>query len=210
MSLPARFITLEGGEGSGKSTQAKRLAKRLELAGLDYLLTREPGGTTGAEEIRALLVEGEPGRWGGMTEALLMFAARADHLERGIKPALANGKWVICDRFTDSTYVYQGVGRGLSAKAIVALENVVLAGLQPDLTLLLDLPVREGMDRAHARHDNENRFEKFDMEFHQRLRQGFQEIAKANPHRCVVIDATGSEDQVADRIWDEVQPRFGL
>lgn len=206
----AHFITLEGGEGAGKSTQAKRLAEQLKTRGIASVLTREPGGSPGAEEIRRLLVEGEPGRWDAMTEALLMFAARADHVARTIKPALDGHKWVISDRFTDSTYVYQGTGRRLRAHKITALEEAALEGLEPDLTLILDLPVHEGLKRAHARHGNETRFEKFDMDFHKRLREGFLEIAKANPERCVVIDASGSEDDVAQRIWREVQMRFGL
>lgn len=206
----AHFITLEGGEGAGKSTQAKRLAAQLKTRGIASVLTREPGGSPGAEDIRKLLVEGEPGRWDAMTEALLMFAARADHVARTIKPALDGHKWVISDRFTDSTYVYQGTGRRLRAHKIAALEEAVLEGLEPDLTLILDLPVQEGLKRAHSRHSNETRFEKFDMDFHKRLREGFLEIAKANPERCVVIDASGSEDDVAQRIWREVQTRFGL
>jgi dTMP kinase len=206
----AHFITLEGGEGAGKSTQAKRLSAELQKHGITSVLTREPGGSPGAEEIRKLLVEGEPGRWDALTEALLMFAARADHVARTIKPALAAHKWVIADRFTDSTYVYQGVGRKLRAQKISVIEDAVLDGFEPDLTLILDLPVQEGLKRAHARRGNETRFEKFDLDFHQRLRDGFHEIAKAHPERCVLIDASGSEDQVADRIWREVQSRFGI
>jgi len=206
----AHFITLEGGEGTGKSTQAKRLAEQLKTRGIATVLTREPGGSPGAEEIRNLLVQGEPGRWDAMTEALLMFAARADHVARTIKPALANHKWVISDRFTDSTYVYQGIGRRLRAQKIAALEDAVLEGLEPDLTVILDLPVQEGLKRAHERQGNETRFEKFDIDFHKRLREGFQEIAKANPERCVLIDASGSADDVASRIWREMQARFGL
>ncbi len=206
----AHFITLEGGEGAGKSTQAKRLAERLKAHGVASVLTREPGGSPGAEEIRKLLVEGEPGRWDAMTEALLMFAARADHVARTIRPALASQKWVISDRFTDSTYVYQGFGRGLRAQKITDLEDAVLDGLEPDLTVILDLPVQEGLKRAHARRGEETRFEKFDFDFHKRLREGFLEIAKANPERCVLIDALGPEDEVAERIWREVMIRFGL
>jgi dTMP kinase len=206
----AHFITLEGGEGAGKSTQAKRLAAQLQALGIQSVLTREPGGSPGAEEIRKLLVEGEPERWDALTEALLMFAARADHVARTIRPALASHKWVIADRFTDSTYVYQGIGRRLRVQRIAAIEKAVLDGLEPDLTLILDIPVQEGLKRANARHGSETRFEKFDLDFHRRLREGFVEIAKANPERCVLIDASGSEDQVAERIWHEVQTRFGI
>lgn len=204
------FITLEGGEGTGKSTQGKHLAARLQASGIANVLTREPGGSPGAEEIRKLLVEGEPGRWDALTEALLMFAARADHIARTIRPALESNKWVISDRFTDSSYVYQGVGRGLRAAKITEIEDVVLEGFEPDLTLILDLPVQEGLKRAKARNGTETRFEKFDIDFHQRLRDGFHEIAKANPERCVLIDASGSEDHVAEAIWREMQSRFGL
>jgi dTMP kinase len=207
----AHFITLEGGEGAGKSTQGKRLLARLQKQGIAAILTREPGGSPGAEEIRKLLVEGEPGRWDALTEALLMFAARADHVARTIRPALANHKWVIADRFTDSTYAYQGAGRGIRTKNIAKIEEAVLGGLAPDLTLILDLPVQEGLKRAHARAATaETRFEKFDIAFHQRLREGFHEIAKANPERCVLIDASGPEDQVAESIWREMHSRFGL
>jgi len=206
----AHFITLEGGEGTGKSTQGKHLAARLQAIGIAHILTREPGGSPGAEEIRNLLVQGEPGRWDALTEALLMFAARADHVARTIKPALDSHKWVISDRFTDSSYAYQGVGRGLRAGKLAEIEDVVLDGFEPDLTLILDLPVKEGLKRAQARNGHETRFEKFDVEFHQRLRAGFLEIAKANPERCRLIDASGSEDQVAEAIWREVQSRFGL
>jgi dTMP kinase len=204
------FITLEGGEGAGKSTQAKLLAAKLQSHGIACLLTREPGGAPGAEEIRKLLVEGNPGRWDAATEALLMFAARADHVARTIRPALAAGKWVIADRFTDSTYVYQGLGRGLRIQTIAQIEDAVLEGLEPDLTLILDLSVREGLQRAQARRGNETRFEKFDTDFHQRIRDGFREIAKANPERCVLIDAANTEDAVAAAIWGEVRQRFGL
>ncbi len=206
----AHFITLEGGEGTGKSTQVRRLGGQLEAHGVANVLTREPGGSPGAEQIRALLVEGEPGRWDALTETLLMFAARADHVARTIKPALADGKWVIGDRFTDSSYAYQGVGRGLRPQTIAAIENVVLDGFEPDFTLVLDLPVEVGLKRAQARRSAEMRFEKFDKGFHQRLREGFHEIAKANPTRCVIVDASGSEEQVAGLIWREVQARFRL
>ncbi len=139
-----------------------------------------------------------------------MFAARTDHVARTIRPALGAHKWVICDRFTDSSYAYQGIGRGLRAQKIAAIEDAVLDGLEPDLTLILDLPVQEGLKRAHARNDRETRFEKFDIAFHQRLREGFHEIAKADPERCVLIEASGTEDQVAEAIWREVQSHFGL
>jgi dTMP kinase len=209
-----RFITLEGGEGTGKSTQARRLAAALEARGLKCLVTREPGGSPGAEEIRKLLVSGEPGRWEALTETLLIFAARADHVARTIGPALIEGRVVICDRFTDSTYAYQGVGRDMPRETIRRIESVVLDDFKPDLTLVLDLPVEVGLARAKARAQDdsadEGRFEKFDLKFHERLRQAFVDIAKRAPDRCVVIDAGGSEDEVAEAIWGAVARRFQL
>ncbi len=209
-----RFITLEGGEGTGKSTQARRLAKALEARKLKCLVTREPGGSPGAEEIRKLLVSGEPGRWDPLTETLLIFAARADHVARTIGPALVEGRFVISDRFTDSTYAYQGVGRDMPRETIRRIESVVLDDFKPDLTVVLDLPVEVGLARAKARAKgaaiDETRFEKFDVKFHERLRQAFTDIAKRAPDRCVVIEASGTEDEVADAIWAQVARRFGL
>jgi len=208
--MAGRFITLEGGEGTGKSTQAKRLAAAFEAKGLSALATREPGGSPGAEEIRKLLVTGEPGRWDAMTETLLVFAARADHVARTIRPALEAGRIVVCDRFTDSTYAYQGVGRGVPRETIRRIEAVVLDDFKPDLTLVLDLPVETGLARAHSRGAGETRFEKFDTAFHEKLRQAFLDIAKRAPDRCMVIDASQSEDAVAGAIWDAAARRFGL
>lgn len=208
--MSGRFITLEGGEGTGKSTQAKRLAQSLESLGKPVLVTREPGGSPGAEEIRKLIVEGEPGRWDALTEMLLLFAARADHVARTIRPALRSGTFVICDRFTDSTYAYQGVGRDTPRETIRRIESVVLEDFKPDLTLVLDLPVEIGLKRAEARGAAETRFEKFAPDFHERLRQAFLDIARRAPDRCVVIDASGNEDEVAEAIWQAVARRFGL
>ena len=157
------FITLEGGEGTGKSTQSKRLVKALEARGIASVATREPGGSPGAEDIRKLLVTGEPGRWDALTEMLLLFAARADHVARTIQPALEAGKYVICDRFTDSTYAYQGAGRGTPRETIRRIESVVLEDFKPDLTLILDLPVDTGLARAKSRGAAESRFENFDV-----------------------------------------------
>lgn len=200
------FITLEGGEGSGKSTQAKHLKLRLEQAGHAVIQTREPGGSEGAEDIRALIVTGEPDRWDGMTEALLLFAARHDHLERIIKPALKAGKIVLCDRFSDSTMAYQGYGHNLGRETIEKLNAVALDGFGPDLTLILDLPVEAGLSRAMSRGDGEQRYEDMDIAFHQRLRDGFLDIAKREPDRCKVVDASGSEEAVAERISAVVMP----
>ena len=209
--MTGRFITLEGGEGTGKSTQGKRLARALEEKGLSVVLTREPGGSPGAEEIRTLLVNGAPGRWDAMTETLLMYAARADHVGRTIGPALVAGKWVVCDRFSDSTYAYQGAGRGLERETIRRLDALVLDDFKPDLTLVLDLDVDVGLKRAMARSGaTENRFEQFDRDFHQRLRQSFQDISRRHPDRCILIDASGNEDQVAEAIWAQVARRFDL
>lgn len=205
-----RFITLEGGEGTGKSTQVKRLAAVLEKRGIAALTTREPGGSPGAEEIRKLMVEGEPGRWNAITETLLAYAARADHVARTIGPALAAGTWVISDRFSDSTFAYQGVGRGLDRETIRRIDSAVLDDFAPDLTLVLDLDVGTGLARAHARAAGEDRFEKFGADFHERLRQAFLDIAKRNQQRCRVIDAGGSEDQVAERVFAAVAGRFAL
>lgn len=212
--MTGRFITLEGGEGTGKSTQARRLAAALEAKGIKTVVTREPGGAPGAEEIRKLMVEGEPGRWNAITETLLAYAARADHVARTIGPALTEGRWVISDRFSDSTFAYQGVGRGLDRETIRRIDSVVLDDFAPDLTLVLDLDVTVGLARAHARAKNqsaaENRFEKFGPDFHEKLRQAFLDIARRFPERCRVIDASGSETQVAEAIFAAVEQRFGL
>lgn len=208
--MAGRFITLEGGEGSGKSTQVKRLKAQLEKKGIAAVATREPGGSPGAEEIRALLVQGVPGRWDCLTETLLLYAARADHVRHTIGPALVEGKWVISDRFTDSTFAYQGAGRGLARETIRRIDSLVLDDFKPDFTLVLDLDVDEGLRRAKKRGGAETRFESFDRDFHERLRQAFIEIAKRNPGRIALIDAGGSEDQVADAIWAAVSRRYGL
>jgi len=207
---PARFITLEGGEGAGKSTQAKKLVAALKKRGIASVSTREPGGSPGAEEIRNLIVHGEPGRWDTLTETLLIFAARADHVHRTIKPALAGKKWVVCDRFTDSTFAYQGAGRGLDRETIRRLDALVLHDFRPDLTLILDLPVEIGLARTMSRRQGATRFEKFDVDFHERLRQAFLSIARRNHDRCVVIDATQSANHVAEAIWNAVAKRFKL
>lgn len=208
--MTGRFITLEGGEGTGKSTQIRRLAAALEKNGIPVLCTREPGGSPGAEEIRKLMVEGEPGRWNAVTETLLAYAARADHVARTIGPALQSGTWVISDRFNDSTFAYQGAGRGLARETIRRIDSAVLDDFAPDLTLILDLDVKVGLERALARSGAETRFEKFGPEFHEKLRQAFLDIAKRSPERCRVIDASGSEDQVAEAIFAAVSRRFDL
>lgn len=208
--MTGHLITLEGGEGAGKSTQVRRLAARLADKGITALTTREPGGSPGAEEIRALLVNGAPGRWDALTETLLVYAARADHIKHTIGPALLADKWVICDRFSDSTFAYQGAGRGLARETIRRIDAVVLDDFTPDFTLVLDLDVETGLARAGKRGAAESRFENFDRDFHERLRQGFLDIARRNPARCVVVDAARDEDAVAAAIWTAVAGRFGL
>jgi dTMP kinase len=205
-----RFITLEGGEGAGKSTQQNRLVARLTELGHDVVATREPGGSIGGEAIRELLVNGAPDRWSATTEVLLMNAARRDHLERRIIPALERGAWVVCDRFADSTRAYQGAGGDADPALIEAVERAVVGDRRPDLTLILDLPVEDGLRRASFRGGGEARFEAKGTEFHQRLRDGFLAIAAAESERCAVIDAAQPVDGVAEAIWAAVSERLGL
>lgn len=210
-----RFITLEGGEGAGKSTHARRLAERLRAAGIDVIQTREPGGTPPAEEIRKLLVTGAVGRWEPMTEALLHYAARHEHLTRAVYPALEQGRWVVSDRHADSTMAYQGYALGLGRDRVEALHRVVVGDFAPDLTLVLDLPAERGLVRAKDRGasgsaTSEDRYERMGLGFHERLRQAFLEIAAREPARCVVVNATAAVDVVANAIWTEVQKRFGI
>lgn len=203
------FISFEGGEGAGKSTQIRRLAARLQAAGHDVVVTREPGGSPGAEAIRELLVNGSADRWSPVTETLLMYAARRDHLERVIRPGLAEGKIVLCDRFADSTRAYQGTGGDAPATLIASLEGHVLGGTVPNLTLILDLPAEVGLSRAEAR-GGAARFESKGLEFHERLRAGYLEIARREPERCVVIDADADLDAVTAAIWDAVAQQLDL
>lgn len=205
-----RFITFEGGEGAGKSTQLKRLAARLADAGRQLVATREPGGSLGAESIRDLVLQGAADRWSPVTETLLMYAARRDHIERVIRPGLARGAWVLCDRFADSTRAYQGAAGGVAPALIAALESYILEDTRPDLTLIFDLPVDVGLQRAHERAGSEMRFESKGVAFHERLREGFLMIAKAEPERCAVIDAVGSLDVVEARVWAAVGERLGV
>jgi dTMP kinase len=203
-----RFITLEGGEGAGKSTQARRLAERLTQRGRQVLVTREPGGSPGAETIRELLVTGAADRWSPITETLLMYAARRDHIERTIAPALAAGRWVVSDRFADSTRAYQGAGGGAPASLIQTLERHVLGETRPDLTLILDLPADIGLARTMARNHAETRFEAKGAGFHERLREGFLAIARVEADRCVLIDAAQALEAVEAAIWAAVDARL--
>lgn len=206
----ARFITFEGGEGTGKSTQARRLSEALQARGIANIVTREPGGSPGAEDIRKLLVQGERERWEPVTETLLLFAARSDHIARTIRPALESGTWVICDRFTDSTYAYQGAGRGVDADLIYRIEQAAIGDFRPDLTLILDVSVDEAFGRIEDRAHAENRFETFDRAFHERLHRYFRQLAQREPGRCVLIDSRGAPEQVSKEIWRAVANRFKL
>jgi len=210
--MSGKFITLEGGEGAGKTTQIKLLADALKAGGLDPIITREPGGSPAAEVIRSLLVEGAVDRWQPMTEALLNFAARLEHVQATIEPALAAGRWVLCDRFADSTVAYQGYGHDLGWAVIDELHRLVVGYFQPDLTVILDIPVAEGLARAtnreQAEGSREDRYEHMDEGFHQRLRDGFLDIARRNPKRCVVIDAAQEPDKVQAEIRAVVGQRL--
>ena len=216
--VPAKgaFITFEGGEGSGKSTQAAALAERLRGRGIDVVLTREPGGSPLAEQIRELLLVPKPQPHGALTEALLFYAARADHLEHTVRPALALGQWVICDRFSDSTRAYQGAAGGIEAAVIETLDGMVVEATTPDLTVLIDLDPAVGLTRAAARRSVAvqgsplvaDSFEGRQMQFHQRLRQGFLDLAKAAPDRIVVMDGFQNQLMLADAIFRTVCERL--
>ncbi|MEZ5756855.1 MAG: dTMP kinase [Emcibacteraceae bacterium] len=208
MTNPGKFITFEGGEGVGKSTQVNILVKKLTDLGIDVVQTREPGGAPGAEEIRALLVTGGTDKWQPMTEALLHNAARAEHLAVTVKPALAAGKWVISDRYTDSTIAYQGYGQGISVGTLLDLHRLSTGDFWPELTIILD---GHELHRAKSREienaSNEDRYERMGEDFHQKLQKSFLDIAKNNPDRCVVVKATGTIDEVAERVWEIIEDR---
>lgn len=212
MTEPGRFISLEGGEGAGKSTQARLLAGRLTEAGHKVIVTREPGGTPGAEALRALLVRGDA-NWAPMAETLIHFAARADHLAQVILPALNAGTWVITDRYVDSTIAYQGAGQSIGTDRVRQIHRLALEDFLPDLTLILDLPVADGLARAGRRladeASDEDRYERRGQNFHETLRKAFHDIAAQEPQRCRLIDASGSVDSVADSIWGHVHPLVG-
>lgn len=204
------FITLEGGEGAGKTTLAARLAEMFTAAGREVMLTREPGGTPNAEALRALLVEGDTARWSAMAETLLMFAARVDHVERAVRPALARGAVVICDRFTDSTRAYQGAAGGVEPDAIEAIRRASLGAFQPDLTFIIDLDPATGLARTRVRGEGDTRFERQPEAFHHKLRQAFLEIASQEPERCVVLDGAQPADRVADAARAALAERAGV
>ncbi|MBP2158272.1 dTMP kinase [Asticcacaulis solisilvae] len=203
-----RFIAFEGGEGAGKSTQVKALVQRLRDLGLEVVQTREPGGSEGAEALRDLLVQGDAGRWSPMSELLMMYASRSDHLEKVIRPALARGAWVICDRFADSSRAYQGAGGGVAPYIIEQIDSAVVAETQPDLVIVMDMPVEAGLKRAAARADKENRFESKGLAFHERLREGFLNRAVAIPERYRIINADQTIEIIRDQVWDTVSGVF--
>ncbi len=208
--MAGRFITLEGGEGAGKSTLAKALAGRLEALGHNVVRTREPGGSAKAEAIREAILSGQIKSAGPVAEALMFYAARADHLDKLILPALKRDAWIICDRFSDSTRAYQGALGRIDAATLRSLERIVVGKAKPDLTLMLDLPPETGLSRADARRGNaaKDRFEGEGIGFHRRLRQAFLDIAAAEPARCIVIDAAGSPDDVAELAWSALTARL--
>ncbi len=194
-----RFITFEGIDGSGKSTQSRRFADHLRALGQDIVLTREPGGSPGAEEIRQLVLTGDPDRWSAETEILLFTASRRDHLEKTIEPALAAGKTVISDRFADSTRVYQGATRG-DLRNMVDQLHALMIGREPDLTFIIDMDPATALERGLARKSGEDRFEDFGLPFQETLRHGFLALAHAQPERCILIDGNRTADQIASEI----------
>lgn len=203
-----KFITLEGGDGSGKSTQARLLAAFLEEQGINVILTREPGGAAGADEIRQLLLTGDPDRWDGAEETLLFYTARLNHLRLTVKPALEKGVWVISDRFADSTMAYQGYGNQLGPENVQKIHEVTVGSFEPNLTCILDLDVEVALKRTQGRSHDEDRFERMKIDFHQRMRLGFKEIAAKNTHRCVMIDAAGEPDAIQSELQKVVSSRL--
>jgi dTMP kinase len=208
--MAGKFITFEGGEGTGKSTQAALLAKKLSGFGIGVLLTREPGGSPGAEIIRHVLLSAAAKRLGPDAETLLFAAARADHLETVIKPALQSGQWVISDRFLDSTRVYQGIVGNVGLPFVKGLENLTVGEWKPSLTFILDLPAEIGLARARARRGDEapDRFEDEDLAYHQALNAAFRAVAAEEKQRCVLIDACRSQEDIAAEIWQVVRARL--
>ena len=204
------FITFEGGEGTGKSTQIDLLSRKLRDCGIAVVATREPGGSPGAEDIRHLLVTGEVDRWTPLTEALLNYGARQEHLAQTIRPALLTGDWVLCDRFSDSTLAYQGYAGGVDLDVLKQLDRMIVGEDQPDLTIVLDLDPAEGLKRAGDRGDLEDRYEKKGLQYHQDIRDAFLAIARDQSDRCKVIDAGQPIDMIADQIWNLVRTQFAV
>ena len=203
-----KFITLEGGEGAGKTTQAKLLVDALDAAGIETVLTREPGGTFGAEAIRKLVLDGTKDRWSGMTELLLMYAARVDHVEKLIRPALDRGAWVISDRFADSSLAYQGYARGIDLSRIKGVHNAVMDGFEPDLTILFDIDPVIAMKRVETRGEEISRFDAESMEFHHTLRDAVLDIAQQNSDRIFTLDAGEKRAGVHTRMIYAVTQKF--
>jgi dTMP kinase len=203
-----KFITLEGGEGTGKSTQARHLGEFLKKNNIPFILTREPGGSPGAELIRTLLVSGKPDRWDLFSEYLLFSAARRDHIIHLILPALERGEWVICDRFFDSSRAYQGIARGLDSNFMEFIYQHISEHLIPDLTVVFDLPVDESQKRISHRAKNEDRFEQMGNAFHERIRDAFIKITQKEPGRCAVIDATKTEAEITERLAHLLKEKF--
>jgi dTMP kinase len=205
-----RFITFEGGEGSGKSTQAGILANRLTRAGRLVFSTREPGGSPAAEEIREALLSGRVWQYGPLAEAVMFSVARADHIDYAIRDALQQGRWVVCDRFIDSTRAYQGSTAGVPRGVINALERLTVGALSPDITFILDIPAEEGLARAQARAEGAepDRFEGQELVLHERVRRAFLDIAEEEPGRCIVVDASQPEAMVAEDVWEAVLQRL--
>jgi len=204
-----KFLTFEGGDGAGKSTQARHLKASLEERGIEVVLTRDPGGSPGAEEIRKLLVEGDPERWTPLTETLLFLAARTDHIARLIERSLASGKWVVCDRFSASTLVYQGIARGLGVETVNALQNSIPGMISPDFTIILDVTLEIGLTRVGTRaEDIETRFEKFDGKFHDTIRNAFRELSNTLGEKCALVDGGAPPEHVASDIWKIVDERL--
>ena len=197
--MAGRFITFEGIDGSGKSTQSRRFDEKLRALGHDVILTREPGGSTGAEQIRELVLTGDPDRWSAETELLLFTAARRDHLEKTIEPTLAAGRTIVCDRFADSTRVYQGATRG-DLRAKVDALHALMIGREPDMTFIIDMDPTIALQRGLARKSGEDRFEDFGLGFQETLRRGFLAIANTFADRCIVIDGNRTADQIASEI----------
>jgi dTMP kinase len=210
MVTRGRFITFEGGEGTGKSTQAAMLADRLRAFGLGVVLTREPGGSPGAEAIRHVVLTGAAQPFGSHAEAILFAAARDDHVRQLIRPALEEGRWVVCDRFADSTRIYQGALGNVDPRVIRSLERITVGDTRPDLTLILDVPPEIGLARAAERRgaDRADRFEAETLEFHNKLREAYRELAEQEPERCVLIDASEPPQAVADAIWGAISRRL--
>jgi dTMP kinase len=206
----AHFITVEGGEGTGKSTLAAFIAEILKERSFDVIVTREPGGSDGADQIRELLVTGEEDRWDALSETLLLQAARRDHITRTIAPALESGITVICDRFSDSTVAYQGHGHGIDLAFIESINNLVTNGLQPDLTLILDAPAEMGITRALNRLGSETRYELLHFDFHDRARKGFLKIAKDDSARCYVLDATQPLEKIKKEAIDLLESKLHI